>query len=85
MSEKIEFSDVMSQAIGTTWNNELLVFIPDDQSKRTFVAKCVYLKNNKMLIEKQNGEIALLSINKYASINLLKPKKCEVVNRSEVI
>ena len=75
------FSGDESHTIG--WNYELLVFTPEDQSKRTFIAKCVYLKNNKMLIEKKSGDVALISINNYKDINLLKPK--EVVEKAEVV
>jgi serine protease inhibitor ecotin len=77
------FSGDESHTIG--WNYELLVFVPEDQSKRTFIAKCVYLKNNKMLIEKKSGDIALISINNYKDINLLYPKNCEVMEKAEVV
>jgi hypothetical protein len=87
MSTEIsEFGDVMSQTIGTQWNNKLIVLVPEEEGKRSFVAKCVHLdNNNKMLIQKKSGEIELTSLNRYKCIRLLKPMFCLEVKKPEVI
>lgn len=78
------FSAALAQAIGTQWNDEKLVFVPEDITKRSYVAKCKYIENNKMIIEKRNGDIAIISINKYSDIRLLYPKNCVEVDNAEV-
>jgi hypothetical protein len=79
------FGVLAAQTIGTTWNNELVVLQPEDETKKSCVVKCKYLQDNKMLIEKKSGEIAIISIDKYSSIRLLYPKNCLEVDKSEVV
>ena len=78
------FSVFAAHAIGSGWNNELVVLTPEDEDKRSFVVKCKYLENNKMVIEKKSGDIAIISINKYSDIRLLYPKNCPEVDKSGV-
>ena len=79
------FSTKLVRAIGTQWNDEKLVFVPEDITKRSYVAKCKYIQDNKMIIEKKNGDIAFISIDKYSDIRLLYPKNCAEVDQSEVV
>jgi hypothetical protein len=77
------FSAVLAQIVGKSWNNELLIFAPTDKGIRSFVARCMHIENTRMIIEKKNGEIAIISLNDYKEIRPLTPKK--VVEKPEVV
>ena len=83
MQKPSEFSGVMSQAIGSRWNNKLLRCL--NRNGKSFVIRCLSVKGNSMLVEKSNGDIELASLDKFINISILEPKNCEVLEKPQVI
>jgi len=82
MKKNNEVSGVMSQAIGSRWNNKLLRCL--NRNGKSFVIRCLGVKGNSMLVEKSNGDIELTSLDKFINISILEPKVPEVVDKQGV-